>query len=281
MVDDEDMIRRKGTAVVRIDGVGKAYDAAPVLSAIDLTVHRGETVAIIGPSGSGKTTLLRCINFLVPYDSGRIEINGELIGYREAGGRLLRDKDANVCRIRKRIGMVFQRYALFPHRTVLGNLLEGPVHVLRIPREQAVARAQAALALVGLAGKADAYPSELSGGQQQRVGIARALCMEPDLLLFDEVTSALDPELVGEVLAVMRDLAERGRTMIVVTHEIAFARDVADRVVFMEDGRIAADLPKETFFSNPPSERIAGFIRRSEGRMGRERPAVADAGATP
>jgi polar amino acid transport system ATP-binding protein len=252
--------------VVRVAKVGKSFGGAPVLSDIDLVVKRGETVAIIGPSGSGKTTLLRCINFLVPYDRGRIEIKGELIGYRDTPRGLVRAKDAHICGMRKHIGMVFQRYALFPHRTVLGNLLEGPVYVLGVPKEEAARKAREMLALVGLTDKAECYPSELSGGQQQRVGIARALCMEPDLLLFDEVTSALDPELVGEVLGVMLELARQRRTMIVVTHEIGFARDVADRVVFMEGGRVAADLPKERFFADPPSDRIRSFLRRSEGR---------------
>jgi polar amino acid transport system ATP-binding protein len=259
--------------VVRAAGVGKSYGGARILKDIDLTVRRGQTVAVIGPSGSGKTTLLRCINFLVPYDEGRIHIDGELIGYRDADGRLRRDSDANVCRIRRNIGMVFQRYALFPHRSVLGNLLEGPVHVLKIPRAQAVERARLVLGLVGLADKADAFPGQLSGGQQQRVGIARALCMEPKLLLFDEVTSALDPELVGEVLVVMRGLARLHRTMIVVTHEIRFAREAADRVVFMENGAILADLPAARFFADPPSERIRSFLRRSEGRTELPEPA--------
>ena len=258
---------QRDDVVVRISGVGKTYGAARVLCEIDLVIRRGETVAIIGPSGSGKTTLLRCVNFLVPYDRGRIEVNGVLVGYRETSDGLVRARDSEVCRMRKRIGMVFQRYALFPHRSVLGNLLEGPIHVLDIPKEQAVSRAREMLALVDLADKAEAYPSELSGGQQQRVGIARALCMEPDLLLFDEVTSALDPELVGEVLGVMQALARQRRTMMVVTHEIAFARDVADRVVFMEGGRIVADLPKDRFFGDPPSERIRNFLRRSERRI--------------
>jgi len=250
--------------VLRAEGVGKSYRGVPVLSDVSLDVRRGETVAILGPSGSGKTTFLRCVNFLVPYDSGRIFVNGDLIGYRERGGALVPDTEARISRIRKRIGMVFQRFALFPHRTVLGNLIEGPVYVLKVPRDEAVARAKEALSLVGLAEKADAYPHQLSGGQQQRVAIARALCMRPDLMLFDEVTSALDPELVGEVLAVMRDLAAQQMTMLVVTHELRFARDAASRVVFMEAGRLLADLPKDEFFAAAPTPRIANFLRRHD-----------------
>jgi polar amino acid transport system ATP-binding protein len=248
--------------VLLVDGVAKSYGANTVLSDIKLEVRRGETIAIIGPSGSGKTTLLRCVNFLVPYDSGRIYVKGQLMGYRERRGDIIRDSEASVNLLRKRIGMVFQRFALFPHRNVLGNLLEGPIYVLKVPREEAVIRAREALRLVGLADKEDRYPHELSGGQQQRVAIARALCMEPDIMLFDEVTSALDPELVDEVLAVMRDLVARHMTMLVVTHELRFARDAADRVVFMEGGRILADCGKDAFFNEPPSPRIAQFLRR-------------------
>jgi polar amino acid transport system ATP-binding protein len=246
--------------------VGKRYGDHAVLIDVDLRVRRGETVAIIGPSGSGKTTLLRCVNFLVPYDSGRIFVKGRLVGYREERGRLVRDSEATVNLVRKRIGMVFQRFALFQHRSVLGNLLEGPVHVLKVPRDEAVERARDALRLVGLADKEDRYPQELSGGQQQRVAIARALCMQPDLMLFDEVTSALDPELVGEVLAVMRDLVARHMTMLVVTHELGFARDAANRVVFMDGGRILADMATDAFFDAPASPRIAQFLRRHSER---------------
>jgi polar amino acid transport system ATP-binding protein len=248
--------------VLDAQGVGKCYGEHAVLIDVDLTVRRGETIAIIGPSGSGKTTLLRCTNFLVPYDSGRIYVNGRLVGYREERGRLVRDSEANVNLVRKHIGMVFQRFALFQHRSVLGNLLEGPVHVLKVSRAEAVERARDALRLVGLADKEDRYPQQLSGGQQQRVAIARALCMQPDLMLFDEVTSALDPELVGEVLAVMRDLVARHMTMLVVTHELRFARDAADRVVFMDGGRILADVATDAFFDSPASPRIAQFLRR-------------------
>ncbi|MFH1795594.1 MAG: amino acid ABC transporter ATP-binding protein [Pseudomonadota bacterium] len=252
-----------GEPILRVAGVRKSLGGKVMLSGVNLLVNRGETVAIIGPSGAGKTTLLRCINFLTPYDEGRIYIDGELVGYREEGGRLRLESDANISRVRRKTGMVFQRFALFPHRTVLQNVIEGPVHVLKHSPRQAIERAMQLLNAVGLLDKAHAYPSELSGGQQQRVGIARALCMEPQLLLFDEVTSALDTELVGEVLIVMKRLAEEGRTMIVVTHELRFAREAAHRIVFMENGRIVADLPARTFFENPPSQRIKAFLSSS------------------
>ncbi len=249
-------------AVVELIDVGKVFGATTALSHVNLKVARGETVAIVGPSGSGKTTLLRCINFLVPYDSGRVYVNGQLVGYREERGRLVRDSEHNVNQVRKRIGMVFQRFNLFRHRTVLGNLLEGPLYVLRVPKREALTRAYEVLNMVGLADKVTAYPDQLSGGQQQRVAIARALCMQPEVMLFDEVTSALDPELVGEVLAVMRRLAQQGMTMIVVTHEMSFARDVADRVAFMEGGTIVVDQGAREFFTRPQTSRIESFLRR-------------------
>lgn len=249
--------------ILTIDRISKAYgDNPPVLRELSLSVRRGEAVAIIGPSGSGKTTALRCVNFLVPYDSGRIHLQGQLVGYREQNGRLVRDTEPRIDAIRRRIGMVFQRFALFPHMTVIDNLIEGPVHVLSQPRDQAVARAEEVLRAVDLVNKRDAFPRQLSGGQQQRVGIARAMCMQPELMLFDEVTSALDPELVDEVLAVIRELARQQMTMLIVTHEMRFAREVADRTVFMEHGSVVADLPTGQFFSHPPSERIASFIGR-------------------
>lgn len=252
-----------GEPVLRMTGVGKSIDGQTILSDVNLEVNRGETIAIIGPSGAGKTTLLRCINFLTSYDPGRIYINGELIGYREENGRLRPQSDAHVSRVRCKTGMVFQRFALFPHRTVVQNLIEGPVHVLGQPTQEATERALQVLTSVGMLDKAGAYPSELSGGQQQRVGIARALCMEPQLLLFDEATSALDPELVGEVLIVMKRLTEEHRTMVVVTHELHFAREAADRIVFMECGRVVADLPTLEFFENPPSDRVRSFLAAS------------------
>jgi polar amino acid transport system ATP-binding protein len=256
--------------VLSIENVNKSFGESFALQDISLRVDKGETVAILGPSGSGKTTLLRCINFLVAYESGRIAINRALVGYREEDGRLVRDSERNINAIRKRVGFVFQRFNLFPHRTVLGNLTEGPVYVLKIPLDEAVARAENALELVGLTQKRDAYPDELSGGQQQRVGIARALCMQPDIMLFDEATSALDPELVDEVLAVIRTLVEKGMTMVLVTHEIGFARDVADRVVFMDHGKILADMPKAEFFASPPLPRIEQFLRRHSQGAWRE-----------
>lgn len=249
--------------VLRIDRLCKSYNGVPVLSDVSLDIARGETVAVIGPSGAGKTTLLRCVNFLNDYDSGTVLIGGEPIGYRQKGQRRVEDSDANISRMRRRTGMVFQRFALFPHLNVLENLIEGPTRVLRQPRREAMERAMAVLSSVGLSDKADAYPAWLSGGQQQRVGIARALCMEPEVLLFDEVTSALDPELVGEVLAVMRRLSEEGRTMLMVTHELRFAREVADRIVFMEQGRIVTDLPAGQFFERPPNVRIEAFLAAS------------------
>ncbi|WP_275955683.1 amino acid ABC transporter ATP-binding protein [Sodalis sp. dw_96] len=252
--------------VLRITGLCKSFHGVPVLKDISLDIARGETVAIIGPSGAGKTTLLRCVNFLNDYDSGSVLIRGEQIGYRQGGKRRIEDSDANISRMRRKTGMVFQRFALFPHLSVLENLIEGPVRVLRQHRGEAVARAMAVLTSVGLVDKAQAYPAWLSGGQQQRVGIARALCMEPEVLLFDEVTSALDPELVGEVLAVMRRLSEEGRTMLMVTHELRFARDVADRIVFMEQGSIIADLPARQFFEQPPSVRIEAFLASSASK---------------
>ncbi len=252
-----------GEPVVRAERVCKSYGSVQTLVDIDLTVHRGETVAIIGPSGSGKTTLLRCINFLTAYDSGRLYVEGKLVGYHERNGILVRSGEREINQLRKHIGMVFQKYALFPHRTALENLLEGPLYVLKLPREVAMQRALDALAAVGLSNKAEAYPAQLSGGQQQRVGIARALVMQPALMLFDEVTSALDPELVGEVLSVMSRLASQHMTMLVVTHEMQFARDGADRIVFMDGGRITADMPSKAFFASPPTSRIENFLRRS------------------
>lgn len=252
--------------VVEVKGIEVDLGGVRVLRDVHLSVRTGETIAVIGPSGSGKTTLLRCMNFLVPYGAGTISVKGDLIGYRRRGDNLERLKEQEVSKQRARIGFVFQRYNLFPHRTVLGNLLEGPIYVQKVAPEIARKRARAALARVGLADKAANYPDELSGGQQQRVAIARALCMEPDILLLDEVTSALDPELVAEVLSVLRQLAEDGITMIVVTHELRFAQRCADRVVFMEAGRIIADMETKEFFAKPPSARIAAYIADTSER---------------
>ena len=226
-------------------------------------VAKGETVCIIGPSGSGKTTFIRCINHLERIDSGRIEVNDQLIGYRQRkNGKLVEDSERNIARQRTQIGMVFQRFNLFPHKTALENVIEAPVHVLGTPKEQAVGLGTALLGRVGLADKLDTYPGKLSGGQQQRVAIARALAMGPTLMLFDEPTSALDPEVTGEVLSVMEELASAGTTMIVVTHEMGFARKAAERVVMMDDGLIIEEGTPEHFFLEPRHERTKQFLSK-------------------
>ncbi|WP_328702835.1 amino acid ABC transporter ATP-binding protein [Arenibaculum pallidiluteum] len=249
--------------MVRIWNLHKSYGRNAVLKGIDLEVSSGEVVVIIGPSGSGKSTLLSCINFLEPFEAGSVKVDGEYVGFGpERDGVRVRLPERQLDRLRTRIGIVFQQFNLFPHMTVLENLIEAPVHVKREPREQAVARARALLGRVGLAAKETAYPGQLSGGQQQRVAIARALCMDPKVMLFDEVTSALDPELVGEVLNVMRDLARDGMTMIAVTHEMAFARDVADRVVFMDGGVIVEQGTPEQIFGAPREARTRAFLRK-------------------
>ena len=246
--------------MVRGEQIVKRFGNLIVLNGVDLSVKRGQVVVIIGPSGSGKTTLLRCINHLEKIDGGRIYIEGEHLGYREVNGRLVEDRGANIARIRSQIGFVFQRFNLFPHMTALENVIEAPVHVLHESRSQVVERAQTLLAKVGLAEKAHVYPHRLSGGQQQRVAIARALAMNPKLMLFDEATSALDPELVGEVLKVMRQLAEEGMTMVVVTHEMGFAREVADEVIFMDKAVIVEQGPPEQIFDAPENERTRNFL---------------------
>jgi polar amino acid transport system ATP-binding protein len=227
-----------------------------------MQVRRRETVCIIGPSGSGKTTFIRCINHLEKIDSGRIEVNGHLIGYREEKGKLVEDSERSIARQRTQIGMVFQRFNLFPHMTALENVIEAPIRVLGMPEGKAVAEAEALLARVGLAEKCNVYPGKLSGGQQQRVAIARALAMKPALMLFDEPTSALDPEVIGEVLRVMEELAHEGMTMIVVSHEMGFARAAADRVVMMDDGRIIEEGTPEHFFVAPTHERTRAFLSK-------------------
>ena len=224
--------------VVRAVDVEKRFGRLEVLKGVSLDVARKETICIIGPSGSGKTTFIRCVNHLEKIDGGRIEVNGQLIGYRESNGKLVEDSERSIARQRTQIGMVFQRFNLFPHKTALENVIEAPVHVLGVPKQQALEEARELLRRVGLMGKRDTYPGKLSGGQQQRVAIARALAMKPALMLFDEPTSALDPEVIGEVLEVMEELAHEGMTMIVVTHEMGFARVAADRVVMMDDGVI-------------------------------------------
>ncbi len=248
--------------IVRAENVQKSFGRTEVLRGIDLTVNPGRTVVLIGPSGSGKTTFLRCINHLEKIQGGRIFVGGRLIGYREESGRIVEDSERNIAKQRAAIGMVFQRFNLFPHMTALQNVIEAPIQVKKVPKSQAVARGLDLLRKVGLEDKAARYPRELSGGQQQRVAIARALAMEPMLMLFDEATSALDPELVGEVLKVMEQLAEEGMSMVVVTHEMSFARDVADRVVFMDAGKVVEEGPPSRIFENPTEERTQNFLRR-------------------
>jgi polar amino acid transport system ATP-binding protein len=249
-------------AVLRATEVRKRFGRLEVLKGVSLEVAQRETVCIIGPSGSGKTTFIRCINHLEKVDGGRIEVNGHLIGYRERNGKLVEDSERNVARQRTEIGMVFQRFNLFPHMTALENVIEAPVRVRGVPQKQAVADAEQLLARVGLADKRDVYPGKLSGGQQQRVAIARALAMKPALMLFDEPTSALDPEVTGEVLTVMEELAHEGMTMIVVTHEMGFAREAADRVVMMDDGVVIEEGTPEHFFEAPEHERTKQFLSK-------------------
>ena len=249
--------------IMRAENVFKHFGRLEVLKGVSLDVQRGEVLCIIGPSGSGKTTFIRCIHHLEKIDGGRIEVNGHLIGYRERNGKLVEDSEANIARQRAEIGMVFQRFHLFPHKTALENIVEAPLQVRGVPKEQAVAQAQALLDRVGLADKRDVYPGKLSGGQQQRVAIARALAMNPALLLFDEPTSALDPEMIGEVLDVMKGLAlDFQTTMIVVTHEMGFAREAADRVVMMDDGRIIEEGTPDHFFQAPREERTKQFLSK-------------------
>ncbi|SEC68963.1 amino acid ABC transporter ATP-binding protein, PAAT family [Streptomyces sp. 2231.1] len=250
------------TVMVDIRSVHKSFGSLDVLRGIDLQVRAGEVTVVLGPSGSGKSTLLRTVNHLEKADRGEIRVDGSLVGYRRAGGKLYELPERQVLRQRTRIGFVFQNFRLFPHLTVLDNVVEAPVSALKRPRKEAEASARRLLARVGLADKAGAYPRQLSGGQQQRVAIARALALEPRLLLFDEPTSALDPELVGEVLDVIRDLADRGTTMIVVTHEIGFAREIADTVVFMADGRIVEQGPPGEVLGAPREERTRAFLSK-------------------
>src|ERR1700691_748103 len=248
--------------VLDVAGVSKRFGDVEVLSDVSFQVGRGETVCVLGPSGSGKSTLLRCINWLERPDAGQIYLNGERVGINNAG-IVMGDRDLS--KIRTRIGMVFQHFALWPHLTVLQNLMEAPVQVQRRPKAEVRDEALALLAKVGLAEKRDAFPAKLSGGQKQRVGIARALAMRPDLLLFDEPTSALDPELVGEVLVVMRDLAREVMTMLIVTHERASARDAPPRLLFLDGGRAVETGSPDRFFSNPETERARQFLQRYAG----------------
>ncbi len=251
----------KDQPLVYARAVGKSFGNFNALADVDIAVSPKEVVCIIGPSGSGKTTFLRCINQLETYDRGSIWLDGELVGYRRAGEVLHRLPEKEIARQRRKTGMVFQRFNLFPHFTALQNVIEGPCRVLKQDVEEARAAAMKLLDSVGLREKASSYPAELSGGQQQRVAIARALAMQPQLMLFDEPTSALDPELVGEVLTVMRNLAAQGMTMIVVTHEMAFARDVGDRVVFMDQGRVVETGPAQELMTNPKEERTRSFLK--------------------
>ncbi|WBL18890.1 amino acid ABC transporter ATP-binding protein [Citricoccus sp. NR2] len=238
----------------------KSYGAVPVLKGIDLQIAPGTVTCLIGPSGSGKSTLLRCVNHLEKITAGRLYVDGDLIGYRERNGVLYEISEKEAARQRAGIGMVFQQFNLFPHRTVLENIIEAPIHVAGITPREAKARAHRLLEQVGLADKAGSYPNQLSGGQQQRVAIARAVAMEPKLMLFDEPTSALDPELVGEVLRVMKQLAEDGMTMLVVTHEMGFAREVADTVVFMDGGVVVESGEPTTVIENPQHPRTQEFL---------------------
>ena len=249
-------------AVVEAVGVRKQFGGNEVLKGIDLTVGRGEVVSMLGPSGSGKSTFLRCINHLEALDGGEISVNGSLVGYRRAHGKKLELRPREIAAARRDVGMVFQRFNLFPHRTAVENVMEAPVYVKRRDKAEARKDALSLLERVGLAERADQYPGTLSGGQQQRVAIARALAMEPALMLFDEPTSALDPELVGEVLDVMKGLAAEGMTMIVVTHEIGFAREVCDRVVFMDDGVIVEEGPPAEVFDRPQHARTQSFLSK-------------------
>jgi polar amino acid transport system ATP-binding protein len=248
--------------MVRCIDVHKRFGKLEVLRGLYLDVGRGQVVVVVGPSGSGKSTLLRCINHLERLDFGYIYVDGALVGYREKDGRLIEDSEPEVARKRARIGLVFQRFNLFPHLTALGNVIEAPVHVQRVPRRQAEEMGRELLARVGLSEKAGVHPSRLSGGQQQRVAIARALAMRPTLMLFDEPTSALDPELVGEVLDVMKALARDGMTMIVVTHEMGFAREVADRIAFMDEGVVLEEGQPQELLRSPQHERTKAFLGR-------------------
>ncbi|KQM54630.1 MULTISPECIES: L-cystine ABC transporter ATP-binding protein TcyN [Pseudomonas] len=244
--------------MIVVEKLTKQFKGQVVLNGIDLEVKEGEVVAIIGPSGSGKTTLLRCLNFLEEPTSGRIKVGDIEID----SSKPLNQQQGLVRRLRQHVGFVFQNFNLFPHRTALENVIEGPIVVKKMPREAATALGRKLLARVGLAGKEDAYPRRLSGGQQQRVAIARALAMEPEVILFDEPTSALDPELVGEVLATIRSLAEENRTMVIVTHEMSFARDVANRVIFFDKGVIVEQGEAKALFANPKEERTKQFLSK-------------------
>ncbi|WP_329165820.1 amino acid ABC transporter ATP-binding protein [Streptomyces sp. NBC_01717] len=250
------------TPMVHAEGVRKHFGKVAVLQGIDLTVERGQVCCLLGPSGSGKSTFLRCINHLEKLDGGRLSVDGAPVGYRQQGNRLYELKEREIARSRRDIGMVFQRFNLFPHMTAEQNVMEAPMKVTGVARDEARADARLLLDRVGLADRADRYPAQLSGGQQQRVAIARALAMKPKLMLFDEPTSALDPELVGEVLDVMRQLASEGMTMVVVTHEIGFAREVADTAVFMDGGVVVESGTPRQVLGDPQQERTRAFLSK-------------------
>jgi polar amino acid transport system ATP-binding protein len=248
--------------LVLAESVSKAFGAVKVLQGISLQVMPGEVLCIIGPSGSGKSTFIRCINHLEKIDGGRLLVDGHLVGYRRAGNKLHEMRESEIAKRREDVGMVFQHFNLFPHMTVLGNLIEAPTKVKKVPKAQAIATARELLNRVGLSDKEKAYPAQLSGGQQQRVAIARALAMKPKLMLFDEPTSALDPELVGEVLDVMKQLASDGMTMIVVTHEMGFAREVGDQLVFMDGGVVVESGNPRDVLANPQHQRTKSFLSK-------------------
>jgi polar amino acid transport system ATP-binding protein len=250
------------TPMVKAEAVCKSFGALHVLKGITLEIGKGEVLCMVGPSGSGKSTFLRCINHLEQVNAGRLYVDGELIGYRERGNKLHEMSPRDAAKQRREIGMVFQHFNLFPHRTALENIVEAPVHVKRVKKDEAVARGKDLLSQVGLSDKANAYPAQLSGGQQQRVAIARALAMSPKLMLFDEPTSALDPELVGEVLEVMKKLAAEGMTMVVVTHEMGFAREVANQLVFMDGGVVVESGNPREVLANPQHERTKAFLSK-------------------
>jgi len=262
------------TPALVVEDMHKCFGDLEVLKGISMQAHEGDVKAILGSSGSGKSTFLRCINLLETPDSGKVYVAGELIRMKPTrDGHAVPEDHKQVDRIRSELGMVFQSFNLWSHMTVLQNIIEAPVHVLKLPKAEAMSRAEALLAKVGIADKRNHYPSHLSGGQQQRAAIARALAMEPKVMLFDEPTSALDPELVGEVLRVMRQLAEEGRTMLVVTHEMGFAREVASEVIFLHQGRIEEQGPPKEVFGNPKSERLKKFLASNVSAGGHGAPA--------
>jgi polar amino acid transport system ATP-binding protein len=248
--------------MLKAESVCKSFGRLEVLKGVSLEVKAGEVMCMLGPSGSGKSTFLRCINHLEKIDAGRLWVDGSLVGYRQQGDKLYELRESEVALERAQIGMVFQRFNLFPHMTAIENVIEAPVHVLGVDKSTAVAEARSVLDRVGLADKADTYPAQLSGGQQQRVAIARALAMKPKLMLFDEPTSALDPELVGDVLDAMRQLARDGMTMVVVTHEIGFAREAGDTLVFMDEGVIVESGPPREVLANPRHDRTRAFLSK-------------------